>query len=228
MRQRETQQEIHQVAVVARERLTSRLVRLTLSGPALRGMRARPAQDIELLIDDEGRRVKRRYTIRRLRPDAGELDIDVLLHDGGGPGSCWAAGAAVGDPAEFVGPKGKLELLAADWHLFAGDEAALPAIAALTEALGPRATTIVLGEIGGPEDEIAIAASRLCWLYREGATPGERSPLPAALAELKVPGGVGRAYLLGESHTVHALRSRLAQLGISAERAFVKGYWNKK
>jgi NADPH-dependent ferric siderophore reductase len=86
MRQRETHQEIHRVAVVARERLTSRLVRLTLSGPTLRGMRARPAQDIELLIDDEGQHVKRRYTIRRLRPDAGELDLDVLLHEGGWPG----------------------------------------------------------------------------------------------------------------------------------------------
>jgi NADPH-dependent ferric siderophore reductase len=34
-------------------------------------------------------------------------------------------------------PAQGIELLEADWHLFVGDEAALPAIVALTEALGP-------------------------------------------------------------------------------------------
>jgi NADPH-dependent ferric siderophore reductase len=82
MRQYGTRREIHRATVVARERLTLRLVRLTLSGAELRGMRARPAQDLELLLEDGGRTVKRRYTIRRLRPDAGEIDIDMLLHDG--------------------------------------------------------------------------------------------------------------------------------------------------
>jgi NADPH-dependent ferric siderophore reductase len=40
------------------------------------------------------------------------------------PGKPLGGRAAVGDRADFVGSKGKLELLEADWHLFAGDEAA--------------------------------------------------------------------------------------------------------
>ncbi|MGD0558312.1 MAG: hypothetical protein ABSA93_25450 [Streptosporangiaceae bacterium] len=38
---------------------------------------------------------------------------------------------------EVVGPRGKLELRPAAHHLFVGDEASLPAIAALSEALPP-------------------------------------------------------------------------------------------
>ena len=77
--------------------------------------------------------MKRRYTIRHARPDAGELDLDVLLH-GDGPGSRWGATAADGDEIAFQGPRGKLVLTDADWHLLCGDESALPAIAAIAEA----------------------------------------------------------------------------------------------
>jgi NADPH-dependent ferric siderophore reductase len=157
------------------------MVRLTLAGPDLQGMRARPAQDIELLLGQEhGRRVKRRYTTRQLRPGAGELDIDVLLHASGGPGSSWAAQPADGDNAEFIGPKGKLQLLGADWHLFAGDEASLPAIAALTETLGSGADTVVLCEVGGPEDELPVETAHLHWLHRAGAAPGTTDLLAGA------------------------------------------------
>ena len=37
----------------------------------------------------------------------------------------------------------------ADWHLLAGDEAALPAIASATEALPPHVVAIVLVEVDG-------------------------------------------------------------------------------
>jgi NADPH-dependent ferric siderophore reductase len=227
MEQRLRHHETRHVAVTAREWLTPHMVRLTLSGADLRGIRVRPAQDIELLLEDRERRVKRRYTIRRPRPDVGELDIDVLMHDGGGPGSRWASRAAVGDAVEFIGPKGKLELLEADWHLFVGDEAALPAIAELTEALGADATTVVLAEVGDPSDELPIAATRLHWVYRGGAEPGKADLLAAAMDELGPSAVLGRAYLLGESRVMSSLRGRLAQLGIPGERAFVKGYWNR-
>jgi NADPH-dependent ferric siderophore reductase len=228
MEHRGTAPPIHQVVITARESLTPHMVRLTLSGPDLQGMRARPAQDIELLLGPEhGRRVKRRYTIRQLRPEAGELDVDVLLHSSGGPGSSWAAHAATGDDADFIGPKGKLQLLDADWHLFVGDEASLPAIAALTETLGSGATTVVLCEVGGPEDELSVEAAHLHWLHRADASPGTTDLLARALDELRVPAGSGRAYLLGESHVVNTLRGRISRLGIPADRSFVKGYWSR-
>jgi NADPH-dependent ferric siderophore reductase len=46
-------------------------------------------------------------------------------HHGTGPGGRWAADAPVGPPAEISGPRGELELRAADRHLFVDDEAAM-------------------------------------------------------------------------------------------------------
>jgi NADPH-dependent ferric siderophore reductase len=129
--------DIHQVAVLERRDLTARMVRLTLAGPSLAGLAPRPAQDVEMLLPGDQSTVKRHYTIRHARPGAGEWDVDVLIHDATGPGSRWAARARTGDSAELVGPRGKLELRPAAHHLFVGDEASLPAIAALSEALPP-------------------------------------------------------------------------------------------
>ena len=125
----------HQAAVTAVGDLTPRMRRITVAGPSLVGLPSTPAQDVELVLPDgAGRRVKRRYTIRSARPDAGELDIDALVHPHG-PGGQWAGTVEVGDSVELFGPRGHLELRPAAWHLFVGDEAGLPAIAALLEVL---------------------------------------------------------------------------------------------
>ena len=62
--------------------------------------------------------------------------------------------ARPGDKIEGIGPRGKITTSAtADWHLFMGDESALPAMFAMTEALPPgRPATLVL-EISGEGDE---------------------------------------------------------------------------
>ena len=217
----------HHVTVTASTPVTPRMVRLTLAGPSLVGLVPRPAQDIKVYLDDPGgKRVKRRYTIRHTRPDTGEIDIDVLIHHGTGPGSRWAAGAPIGSPAEISGPRGKLELRAADWHLFVGDEAALPAIAALTEALGPTAPTIVLAEVDSDEDQVPLTTASVRWLARHGGPPGTPVLLTGALDTLVVPPGQGQAYLLGESRAMRAVREHLGTHGLSPERTFVKGYWN--
>ena len=39
------------------------------------------------------------YTVRALRRDEGELDVDIVTHGDSGPGSAWATTAAVGDTA---------------------------------------------------------------------------------------------------------------------------------
>ena len=220
-------QTTHHTTVTARLALTARMTRLTLSGPTLLGLPVRPAQDIELLLPDgQGATVKRRYTVRHARPDRGEIDIDVFHHAYPGPGDDWARGARVGTTAQFRGPKGKLELRPAHWYLFLGDEASLPAIAALAEALGPEPTSVVLAEIRDHEDEIPIAHARTQWLHRGDASPGTPDLLAKALESLPAPAGSGRAFLLGESRTVNTLRTYLGAHGIDAEHTFVKGYWN--
>ncbi|WP_406300076.1 siderophore-interacting protein [Embleya sp. NBC_00888] len=216
----------HRCTVLARRHLTPRTVRLTLGGPTLTGLTPLPAQDIEVLLADaRGSRVKRHYTIRHARPQVGEWDIDAVLHPGGGPGSTWAASAEPGSPVEFVGPKGKLQLRPADGHLFVGDEASLPAIAALTEALpaGQEATVVV--ETESPADRVPIAAGRVRWLERDGVPAGDPQALLAAVAKEFRAGRFEQVYLLTEAHAARALRELVHGAGVGPDHVFAKGYW---
>jgi NADPH-dependent ferric siderophore reductase len=167
--------------------------------------------------------VKRRYTIRTARPEAGELDLDVLLH-GHGPGSSWGAAAAPGDTVQFQGPRGKLQLTSAGWHLLVGDESALPAISAVCEALTEPAIAVV--EVGGTADELPIAGARTHWVHRGSAPAGQPDLLAVAVDALPLPPGGGHGYLMGETRAMVALRAVLEGRGLAHEAIFVKGYWN--
>jgi NADPH-dependent ferric siderophore reductase len=149
--------------------------------------------------------------------------LDVLLH-GAGPGSSWGAAAAPGDEAEFQGPRGKLELRPAPWHLLVGDESALPAIAAIAEALPAAEQAVAFVEVQDSADELPVAAD-VTWVHR-GATPaGGAELLTSTLAGVRPPAGA-RAYLLGESRAMVALRAEVEAAGVAHENVFVKGYWN--
>src|ERR671921_1889646 len=104
----------------------------------------------------------RTYTIRALRGEHGEVDVDFVLHGATGPASAWAETAVVGDEivlvapnARFPGPTGGFE-----WHppadasclLLAGDETAVPAICAIVESLPAGCDARVLLEIPTTED----------------------------------------------------------------------------
>ncbi len=221
----------HHARVVATAELTPRMRRVTVATQSMHGVEVKPGQDVELLLrEDSGRRVKRRYTIRRARPDNGELDLDVLLH-GSGPGSAWGAHASDGDEVEFQGPRGKLELRPAPWHLLVGDESALPAIAAICEALPAAERATALIEVQDEADELALDRGTVRWLHRHDAEPGGADLLgaavTAALDEAPVPPPEARAYLLGETRAVVAVRALLEDRGVPHDAIFVKGYWNR-
>jgi NADPH-dependent ferric siderophore reductase len=214
----------HQGLVTATEQLTPRMRRVTVRSDAMRGVEVRPAQDVELLLRTEsGRRVKRRYTIRQARPDTGELDLDVLLH-GTGPGAQWGGAAQPGDAVEFQGPRGKLELRSGTWHLLVGDESALPAIAAICEALGGREPAVAVIEVQDRTDELPVPAD-VRWVHRGETPAGGAELLTAALDGLKPPPGA-HGYLMGETRAMVALRAVLEDRGIEHDAIFVKGYWN--
>jgi len=199
--------------------------RVTIQADAMRGLEVKPAQDVELhLREADGRRVKRRYTIRHARPDLGELDLDVVLH-GDGPGSAWGITAKPGAEIEFQGPRGKLELRPAPLHLLVGDESALPAIAVIAAALpaGEAATAIV--EIHDPGEEQRLDTAAVQWVHRGAHAPGTPDLLLPALAEIGITGPI-RAYLLGETRSMVALRAHLEGRGVAHDSIFVKGYWN--
>src|SRR5215472_6151422 len=126
--------------------LTPHMQRIELTAAELGGFRFAPGQDVMFLVAADGRRpVRRRYTIRYFDAAAQVLTIDVVLH-GDGPGERWVRSARPGDRIEGIGPRGKVfPNMSADWHLFMGDEAAMPAILAMTESLpGDADATLAL------------------------------------------------------------------------------------
>jgi NADPH-dependent ferric siderophore reductase len=184
-----------------------------------------------LLVDVDGNRpVRRRYTIRSLDNASRVLTLDVVLH-GDGPGERWVRSTRPGDRIEGIGPRGKITTAeGSDWHLFVGDDSALPAIFRMTESLPGGTAARVLIEIPGPEDEQdlhAAADTHLTWLHRAGRPAGEPGALAAAVGRLQFPVGRGHAYLLGEARVVAALRELLAARGLEPDQVSPKAYWGR-
>src|SRR5450755_364576 len=217
--------------VAGTEQLTPHMQRLELTADELDGFTYAPGQDVMLLVAADGNRpVRRRYTIRHRDPARRLLTLDVVLH-GDGPGERWVRSARPGDRIEGIGPRGKVTTLpAADWHLFMGDESALPAIFAMTESLpGDSVATVVL-EVPDPADEQELnapARTRMTWLHRLGRPAGEPADLVSEAAEVELPPGRGHAYLLGEARVVLALREALAARGLRQDQMSPKAYWGR-
>jgi NADPH-dependent ferric siderophore reductase len=213
------------------EQLTPHMHRLELAAPELDGFGYAPGQDVMLLVAAEGNRpVRRRYTIRRLDPARALLTLDVVLH-GDGPGERWVRSARPGDRIEGIGPRGKVTTAPdADWHLFIGDESALPAIFAMTESLPGDSVATVVIEVPEADDEQDLSAparTRLTWLHRLSGLPGEPAALAAEAAEVEFLPGRGQAYLMGEAKVVLALREVLTGRGLPPEQISPKAYWGR-
>lgn len=217
--------------VAASKQVSPHMQRLELTAPELDGFGYLPGQDVMLLVAADGTKpVRRRYTIRRFDPAQRLLTLDIVLH-GEGPGERWVRSARPGDRIEGIGPRGKISPSpAADWHLFMGDESAMPAILAMTESLpGDSEATIVL-EIPDPQDEQDVDASartRVSWLHRLRGQAGDPAALSAEAAEVELPPGSGHAYLLGEAKVVLRLREILADRGLAQDQMSPKAYWGR-
>lgn len=179
------------------------------------------------LMPEDTRAVYRTYTVRRQR--AGELDVDFVLHEHGGPGTRWAAAARPGDHVGIWGPGSAYQPLDADWQLIAGDETALPAVSAIVESLAPDTRALVLLEVGGPADEqdlCSFGRADIRWLHRGADHAGEGSQLVDAIRELTLPGGRPYCWVAGESSMATSVRRHLVNdRGVHREHVYFSGYW---
>ncbi|MBB3772535.1 NADPH-dependent ferric siderophore reductase [Angulomicrobium tetraedrale] len=163
--------------VVRVEGLSRRMRRITLSGEDLAPFDTPRQLHVRLSIGEGASRATRLYTIRRIDAAAGEMDIDFFLHDAPGPAGDWAAQARPGATCEIAGPVGR-PVGTADWHVFAGDETALPAISRIVEAMPGTAAGVVVLCVGRPEERVALSHPPgivVRWVHpRGGETAGDR------------------------------------------------------
>ncbi len=183
--------------------------------------------------------VLRTYTIRWVDADAQELAIDFVVHGAGQDGDDgiagpWAAAAQPGDTIHLRGPNGGYAPdPSADWHLFVGDEAGLPAIAASLESLpaGARATAFI--EVHEESDEIPLRAADgaevdLRWLHRGDAPAGTTTLLDEAVRAWPWPEGRAQVFIHGESALLKSVRPYvLKDRGVDRKDVSVSAYWRR-
>lgn len=238
--------------VLRTEQLTPHLIRVVLGGPDLRDFPAGAFTDhyVKLLFPAAGvdypepfdlatirqsmpREVwprTRTYTVRRWDPVAVELTLDFVYHGDEGLAGPWAASVKPGEEIRFMGPGGNYApRVDADWHLLAGDESALPAIAATLAALAPGASAKVFIEVQDEQDELPLDTAgdaEVVWLHRGHRPIGE--PLVEAVTGLTFPTGSPQVFVHGEANFVKALRRHLrVERGLDREQLSISGYWRR-
>ncbi|SEP96743.1 siderophore-interacting protein [Arthrobacter sp. OV608] len=174
----------------------------------------------------------RTYTVRWVDEAARELAIDFVVHGDEGLAGPWAAQAQPGHTLTFTGPGGAYNPAPdADWYLFAGDEAALPAIAAVIESLPAEATGLAFLEVDSDADIQPVAAPtglELRWLTRNGVPAGESNLLVQAVADAAWPAGRVDVFAHGERGYMKALRDVFfKQRGLDRRQVSLSGYWAK-
>ncbi len=240
--------QFRRVAVRHTERLSPRMVRVTLAGPELEGFAVEdPAASVRLLLPSPGARelampswngneflladgrrpTIRTFTPRRVDPEAVELDVEIVLH-GAGVASDWAEAVEPGDRAAVSGPGRGYNLdREAPGFLLAGDETAIPAISQLLEALPGRVPVQVHIEVAHPDARLALPdhpRATVRWPdLPPGASPGDA--LVAALGGADIAPGT-RTWVAGEAAAVQRIRRHLFEdRGLPRAQASVRGYW---
>lgn len=238
--------------VVRTERLSPHMVRVVLGGEGLAGFEAGACTDhyVKLLFPVEGvaypepfdidaiRRDMprhawprtRTYTVRAFDRAAQELTVDFVVHGDEGLAGPWAARAEPGTEILFLGPGGAYAPdPAAEWHLLAGDESALPAIAAALERMPEGAVVHAFVEVADEREQQELqlpAGVEVAWLHRDGAPVGKA--LVEAVRSLDFPPGDVHAFVHGEAGFVKELRRHLRmERGVPRERLSISGYWRR-
>ncbi|GAA2545074.1 siderophore-interacting protein [Pseudonocardia hydrocarbonoxydans] len=233
------------------EQLTPHMVRVVLSGEGLRGFSAGEFTDhyvklafpppgapypvpfdaaqVRATLPREQWPVSRTYTVRSWVD--GRLTIDFVVHGDTGVAGPWAQAARPGDLLTLSGPGGAfVPDPGADWYLMAGDESALPAIAASLERVPAGAPVHVFLEADGPDDEVELSSPgelTLTWVHRK-PDPSAPDLLLRAVAELEFPPGRVCAFVHGEAVATRALRRHLlGERHVPRADLSVSGYWRR-
>ncbi|XVQ13512.1 siderophore-interacting protein [Spirillospora sp. CA-255316] len=243
--------------VVATERLSPTMLRVTLGGAGIAGFASggrdqrvklflpHPHQDAPLVpaeagddwfaawraMDPAERGIMRSYTVRRQRP--GLLDVDFALHGDRGPASRWAAAARPGDRIALLGPTDADN---------AGVDFRPPPAAEWVLIAGDETA---LPAIGGILEALPDGLPAKAWIEVPCQADADGYDLPAraditwlvrdaggslaaALPAAAFPAGVPYAWLAGEAKTTRTLRRHLVnERGLDRRSISFTGYWRR-
>lgn len=234
------------VEVARTENLSPLMVRVTLTGAELEGFEIpAPASSVRLLVPSEGtselimpewngnefllpngdRPAIRTFTPRRFDRELRELDLDIVIHDGGAV-SGWAEQVQPGDPAAVTDPGRGYQIdPTARSFLLAGDETAIPAISQLLEELEPGILVRVIIEArprarqelpDHPEAEVT-------WIDPvTGEPPGRALSRAVTSADLE-PGT--KVWVAGEAGSLVPIRKHFKDVGLDRSDVTIRGYW---
>lgn len=208
--------------------LTPSMTRIVVTGTDLEGFGAGAFTDhyVKCRFGDK----TRSYTVRDWDVEQRLLTLDFVVHGDHGVAGPWAAQAKPGDTLQMSGPGGAYTPSPdAAWHLLAGDDAALPAIAVSLSRIPAGVPVFAIVEVDGPEHRQPLESPgelTVLWLDRE-AGPGEDSSLQLdAVTALDLPDGPGHAFVHGEAAAVRLLRRHLVlDRGLPADSLSASGYW---
>lgn len=234
-----------EMTVTAKKVLGPGMIRLTLRGENLTSF-ARDGLHFRLLIPATAERApiwpvklssgqlrfpegkdmlhNRVYTIRNIRPESGEFDVDLVRHPGG-VASDWAEKVATGAVVGILGPGGGY-FPEGDWLLMGGDETALPAIARILENADPVTEGQVFIALRNPSHRLDFThpeGVNITWLDDLGDT------LPDAV-EAVTPPSNRQAYAWFGGEQAHATRLRKyfkSTLGLPPKQQLSAAYWRR-
>ncbi|MCT2584389.1 siderophore-interacting protein [Actinophytocola gossypii] len=233
---------VRTVPLVARERLTPRMLRLTLRGADLAGFHSYQADDhVKIVFPDQdgtwrrpvpNERQKldwphpmpttRDYTVRRFAEDT--LVLDVVLHGhlgAGGVASRWAETVEVGEDVTVAGPPGgKAFRYTHEHYVLAVDPTGLPAAARWLEDAPPGPGTHLVVEADEPAEHDYPLPERAGLEVVRLVRDGTRSALADTVRALDLPADTF-LFAAGEAEDIRPLRSW------PKETSSITGYWKR-
>ncbi|MFF1823344.1 siderophore-interacting protein [Kribbella sp. NPDC058245] len=186
--------------------------------------------------------IMRTYTVRELRPEQCEMDIEFVLHGVNGPASAWATNVVLGDSVGLIlafavdttSAKGLLNSgvdyvppSTSKHRVLIADETALPALTGILEQLPPDVHATVFAQVPDERDRRPLptpGTADVTWLNSDDET----MPLLEALKAADLPATVDFAWVAGESSMIKAVRRHLVNVvGLPKPAISFQGYWKR-
>ena len=214
------------LSMLAGSENTDRYVKLVFPKPGVimpSGLSPRELRDV---LAPEDLPVVRTYTARFPDAEAGTMAIDFVVHGDSGIAGPWAQRAQPGDVLDLSGVGGAYRPdPTADVHLLAGDDAAIPALAAALDSLPETAIgqAFVLVDSSAHEPVLpAVPGVKVTFLHRRNG-----DTLVGAVRDWPWPAGRVQAFVHGEAQEVmHGVRPYLLkERGLPRADASISGYW---